>query len=185
MNRRQLYIDKEAVATLGLLQDGLLYPAVKLMNSAESKEVNQTKKYNGITYPFSFILAPSGQENENILTTIQENEILDLVCDDKICGEIKADEVFEIDKDDRIKTIYGTNSKDDEIILHLLAHLIVTTDKQSDGQSIQQVASESVGNVSVSYNANPLNNEDKFFSSTVYGQTFKLLISSNIGAYFV
>ena len=110
MANRQLHIDKEAVATLGLLQDGLLYPVTKLMNKKEADEVNQTKKYNGATYPFSFILAPSGRTNEKVLTSIKENEILDLVCDGEICGTIKTDEVFRISKDERVKTIYGTNN---------------------------------------------------------------------------
>jgi len=111
-NRRQLHIDKEAVATLGLLFDGLLYPAVKLMDEEESKIVNETKKYNNITYPFSFILAPNGKRNEEVLTTIKQNEILDFVCDGKICGKITTKEVFKIDKKQRIQTIYGTQSEE-------------------------------------------------------------------------
>ena len=107
---RQLHIDKEAVATLSLLQNGLLYPAIKLMGETESKEVDKTKKYNNITYPFSFILAPSGKRNENVLTTSKKNENLDLVCNGKICGKIQATEVFKINKQDRIQTIYGTQN---------------------------------------------------------------------------
>jgi len=108
MEIRQLYIDKEAVATLGLLQDGLLFPVTKLMDKQESKIVDETKKYNGITFPFSFILAPNGRRNEEILTTTKENEVLNLVCDNKICGQITTKEVFRIDKQQRIKTIFGT-----------------------------------------------------------------------------
>jgi sulfate adenylyltransferase len=110
MANRQLYIDKEAVATLGLLQDGLLYPATKLMDEKESNQVDKTQKYNNITYPFSFILAPSGKRNEKVLTTIKKNETLDLVCEGKVCGKIEANEVFKIDKKQRVQIIYGTQN---------------------------------------------------------------------------
>jgi sulfate adenylyltransferase len=108
MNRK-LYIDNEALATLGLMQDGLLYPVEKLMTKEESITVDTTKKYKNISFPVSFILAPNGKRNENILTSIKKNETLDLISDGKICGNIVASEVFEIDKDQRIKNIYGTN----------------------------------------------------------------------------
>jgi sulfate adenylyltransferase len=108
MNRK-LYIDSEAVATLGLMQDGLLYPVETLMNQAEAQEVDKTKKYKNSSFPVSFILAPSGNKNEKILTTIKENEKLDLINNGKVCGYIISNEVFKIDKDERIKYIYGTN----------------------------------------------------------------------------
>jgi len=110
MKHRQLYIDKEAVATLGLLQDGLLYPVTKLMNKQEAKIVDETKKYNNITFPFSFILAPNGKRNKEVLSTIKNNETLDLVCDNKICGKITSKEVFRINKQERIKIIFGTQN---------------------------------------------------------------------------
>ncbi len=80
---------------------------------------------------------------------------------------------------------YGSNACDDEIILNLLAHLVSINVTQSDGDQIRQVGSESVGSVSTSYVANPLDNNDKFFTSTIYGQTFKMLTDNNMGAYFV
>ncbi len=112
MAKRQLHIDKEAVATLRLLEDGLLYPAVKLMNEEESKEVDKTRKYNGITYPFSFILAPAGKTNEEVLKSISKDEQLDLVCDGEICGNITANGVFEINIIERIVLIYGTTNEE-------------------------------------------------------------------------
>ncbi|SQH72102.1 hypothetical protein [Helicobacter mustelae] len=38
---RQLYIDREAVSALGLLQEGLLYPVKSLMNKKETEEVKK------------------------------------------------------------------------------------------------------------------------------------------------
>jgi hypothetical protein len=80
---------------------------------------------------------------------------------------------------------YGSNNCDDEIILFLLAHLITIADTNPFGESIKQVGSESVGGVSTSYIANALDNNDKFFTSTLYGQQYKLLTSKNMGMYFV
>jgi len=110
MKNRQLYIDQEAVASLGLLQDGILKPVTHLMNQQEMEEVDATQHYKGSSFPISFILAPSGKINNQILQTIKPKEKLDLVCDGKICGYIIANEVFPIDKDQRIKLIYGTNN---------------------------------------------------------------------------
>ena len=80
---------------------------------------------------------------------------------------------------------YGSNDCDDEIILNLLAHLIQVNVNQDDGDSIKQIGSESVGSVSTSYVVAPLDNNDKFWTSTLYGQTYKMLLSKNMGAYFV
>jgi hypothetical protein len=80
---------------------------------------------------------------------------------------------------------YGTNSQDNEIILNLLAHLITVAESKSDGSNIQQVGSESVGSISSSYVSIPLDNNDKFFTSTIYGQTYMMLIRKNMGMHFV
>lgn len=81
--------------------------------------------------------------------------------------------------------VYGSSVCDDEIILYLLAHLITIADTFQSGESIQQIGSASVGSVSTSYIANPLDNNDKFFASTLYGQQYTLLTAKNMGMYFV
>jgi len=81
---------------------------------------------------------------------------------------------------------YGVNEKDNEIILNLLAHLITVSNNNSTGENVAPVSSKSVGGVNVSYAVNVGDNSDAFFSSTIYGQTFKLLTSIiNGGGYFV
>jgi sulfate adenylyltransferase len=110
MANRQLHIDQEALETLSLLKEGLLSPVNKLMNKKEAEEVDKNKTYKGTTFPFSLILAPSGNKNRKVLTSIEVGEVLDIICDGKKQGSIKADEVFKIDKDERIKLIYGTSN---------------------------------------------------------------------------
>ena len=103
-----LYIDKEALSTLAMARDGLLYPVTSLMNKKEAYEVDNTGLYKKYIFPFSFVLAPSGKRNKKVLESSKKNDRLELVCENKICGFIIVDEVFTISKDSRIQNIYGT-----------------------------------------------------------------------------
>jgi sulfate adenylyltransferase len=108
IRKNKLFIDNEAFITLSMMNEGLLYPVTHLMNSKENKEVNKTKTYNNMTFPFSFILAPAGKKNQIILKNLKQNEIVDLYVKHKKVGFIKTKEVFKIDKKERIKLIYGS-----------------------------------------------------------------------------
>jgi len=107
---KQLYIDKEAVATLAMARDGLLKPVTKLMNKQESEEVNETGRYKGELFPFSFILCPAGKRNSQVLKSAKKGEVLEFVCEEKVCGQIIVDEIFKINQDERVQKIYGTNN---------------------------------------------------------------------------
>lgn len=105
---RALYIDQEAVSALILLKSGMLNPVTRLMNEAQSKEVLSSGMFNGKTFPFPLILSPSGKVNETILTSAKKGEILDLISDNTVVGELCVDEVFQIDPKERLRQIYGT-----------------------------------------------------------------------------
>lgn len=105
---RALFIDQEAVSALILLKAGMLSPVTALMNEAQSKEVLSTGMFQGKTFPFPLILSPSGNVNETILTSAHKGEILDLVSDNKVVGELCVDEVYPIDPRERLRQIYGT-----------------------------------------------------------------------------
>ncbi len=106
---RALYIDNEAVSALSMLKDGLLKPATKLANEAKYYDILQRTDISGSTFPFPLILAPSGKRNESVLTSVQPNERLDLVCEGNTVGEITVDEVYAINKNERVMQIYGTD----------------------------------------------------------------------------
>ncbi len=106
---KALFIDTEALSTLALVQEGLLYPVTKLMGEAEAKEVDKTKTYKGVPFPFAFILAPYGKKNKETLKTIKNGEKVALICENKEVGWIEVDEVFKIDKQKRLINIYGSN----------------------------------------------------------------------------
>ena len=108
---KQLHIDAEALSTLALVQEGLLAPITKLMNQKEAKEVRETKMYKGVSFPFAFILTPSGKTNENVLKSLQKGDVVDLVTDGKIMGELIVDETFDISPKDRLRCIFGTADK--------------------------------------------------------------------------
>ena len=106
---KTLYIDKEAASALELVKDGLLLPVTKLMNEAESKEVLRTGLIDDKTFPFPFILAPSGKKNEEVIKSLEIGEEIVLLCDGVEYATLKVDEVFEIDPKERVKQIYGTD----------------------------------------------------------------------------
>ena len=106
---KSLYIDTEALSTLALVQAGLLSPLDKLMNEKEAKEVNETKIYKGVPFPFAFLLAPIGKRNTQTLKTLKQGDRVDLINYDKKVGELIVDETFSIDPEQRLYNIYGTN----------------------------------------------------------------------------
>lgn len=105
-SRSKIFIDKEAWITLSMVQAGLLNPIDKLMNKKEAEIANTQKKYKGKSVPFSFILAPAGKKNEEVLK--KKPKKIELYCDRKKVGEVDVEEIFEIDPLKRVKTIYGT-----------------------------------------------------------------------------
>ena len=106
---KSLYIDTEALSTLALVKAGLIAPVTKLMNQKEAKEVDRTKFYKGVPFPFAFILAPKGERNNKILKTLKQGEKVDLISGNKKVGELTVDETFDIDIQQRLTNIFGTS----------------------------------------------------------------------------
>jgi sulfate adenylyltransferase len=128
---RQIFLDKEALATLSLMKEGILHPIDKLMNRAEAHEVERTGYYKGIPFPFPFIIAPFGDKNAKVLTSATKGERLDFVVEGEIKGYIIVDEVFEVDKKRRITQIFGRydeNDPDTKMFLGRLGDYAVTGD---------------------------------------------------------
>jgi len=106
---KTIYIDTEALSTLALVQEGLLSPVTSLMNRETADRVNIDKNFKGVSFPFSFILAPSGEENQKVIKSIKPNEVVTFISNNKEVGEIEVDDVFEIDPIERLSQIYGTS----------------------------------------------------------------------------
>lgn len=106
---KSLYIDTEALSTLALVKAGLIKPVDKLMNAEEAREVDKTKFYKGVPFPFAFVLAPKGERNHKVLKTLQHGETVNLITNGKKVGELTVDDTFPIDIEQRLTKIYGTS----------------------------------------------------------------------------
>ena len=106
---KSLYIDTEALSTLALVKSGLISPVEKLMNKEEAKQVDETKLYKGVPFPFSIILAPEGRKNHQTLLALEKGEKVSLINEGKEVGELIVEETFEVDPLQRLQNIYGTS----------------------------------------------------------------------------
>lgn len=106
---KTLHIDTEALSTLALVQEGLQSPVTGLMSKKEAKEVDKTKFYKGIPFPFAFTLAPNGKKNHQVLSSVKKGEKIDLISNRKKVGELVVSETFAVDPLKRLKSIYGTS----------------------------------------------------------------------------
>ena len=106
---KTLFIDKEAASVLELVSESLLAPVTKLMNEKESQEVLRTGLIDGQSFPFPFILAPSGKKNEEVIQSLQPNEQISIICNGKEFATLKVEETFRINPKERVKHIYGTD----------------------------------------------------------------------------
>jgi len=122
-SRKSLYIDTEALSTLALVKAGLISPVEGLMGEQEAREVDNTKMYKGVPFPFSFILAPTGEKNRQTLQTLKRGEKVDLINEGKKVGELIVDETFKIDPKQRLYNIYGTYDQSHPGVKNTLARL--------------------------------------------------------------
>ncbi|MDP2893321.1 MAG: sulfate adenylyltransferase [Sulfurimonas sp.] len=106
---KTLLIDKEAASALELLKDGLLSPVESLMNEEQSRSVLQTGLIDGKSFPFPFILAPSGKVNAEVLSSLEKGEEITILFEKEPFATLIVDEVFHIDPNHRIRQIYGTD----------------------------------------------------------------------------
>jgi sulfate adenylyltransferase len=165
---RHLFIDEEALSALDTLKSGLLHPITALMNEEETKSVIQTKMFKGVSFPFPFILAPSGKRNLEVLKTAQKGEVLDLLIQREKVGTLVVEEVYSIDPQERIKHIFKTsnpNIKEVSTTLNRLGTLAISgpyslmIEKYSKRQYKVIEAKKKVGakhTTAIMLNANPL-----------------------------
>jgi sulfate adenylyltransferase len=151
---KQLFIDKEALATLALAKEGILGKVNKLMNKTEAVEVNETGFYHGSPMPFSFIMAPNGRRNQEIIAGAKQGEVLDLIVGREKRGEVYVEDAFEIDKVKRITNIFGTYDPSDpetQILLKRLGKLAISGEFSLDFNEVKhskeriQAAKEAIG----------------------------------------
>ncbi|HHH72873.1 MAG TPA: sulfate adenylyltransferase [Sulfuricurvum sp.] len=104
-----LVLDQEALSALSILSAGILSPVTELMDEAQYNDVLATGRFQDATFPFPFILAPAGKQNEAVLSNTEKGDTLDLIVNGKRIGELKTAGVYEIDPNERVRHIYGTD----------------------------------------------------------------------------
>ncbi|NLM99725.1 MAG: sulfate adenylyltransferase [Campylobacteraceae bacterium] len=145
---RELHIDKEALSTLALAKEGILGKVNKLMNKAEAQKVNESGFYKGSPMPFSFIMAPSGKRNQEIILSAKAGETLDLVVGKEKKGELFFEDAFEIDKERRVRNILGTYDPSDpetKVLLKRLGDYAVSGEFELDFNDVKN-AKEKINN---------------------------------------
>ncbi len=166
---KTLFIDTEALSTLALVQEGLLHPVKKLMNKREAESVDKSKSYMGVPFPFSFILAPNGEKNMQVLQSAVKEETLNLICDGNPVGELIVEETFEIDTQERLRCIYGTTDTSHPGVKNTLMRMgsiavsgeyhveypLIADNKKRIKSMIQKTGANKVSSMVLS--ANPLN----------------------------
>ena len=105
---KALFIDTEALSTLALVQEGLLSPVDALMDKETAQKVDKEKHYKGVPFPFSFILAPTGKRNSEVIKSLKIGETVDLISQNRLVGELKVEDIFTVDPHERLLNIYGT-----------------------------------------------------------------------------
>jgi len=166
---KQLYIDAEALSTMALVQEGLISPVTKLMSREEAIEVRETRMYKGVSFPFPFLLAPSGETNRAILKDLKKGDVVDLIHEKKLVGELTVDETFEIDPDERLVCIYGTSDTSHPGVKNTMKRLgniavvgeynvsypLISGQKKAMAEKIKNLGAKNVSALMLA--ANPLN----------------------------
>jgi len=106
---KTIYIDKEAGSALELVKDKVFYPLVSLMGKETSRKVLKTGLIKDKSFPFPFILAPTGKKNQEVISSLNLGETVTILCEGEEFATLVVDEIFEIDPQERIKDIYGTD----------------------------------------------------------------------------
>jgi sulfate adenylyltransferase len=166
---KTIYIDAEALSTLALIQAGMLTPVTGLMSQEEAKEVDRTRQFKGIPFPFSLLFAPNGKRNIATIKTLEIGETIDLISQNDKVGEMVIEEVFEIDQKERLLNIYGTSDSTHPGVkntMKRLGHLSLYGEYQVEypliqdtlnriGQTVQRTGARTISSMMMA--ANPLN----------------------------
>ena len=168
-NNKSIYIDAEALSTLALIQAGMLAPVTGLMSQEEAEAVDRTRTYEGIPFPFSLLFAPNGKRNLATITSLKMGETVDLISQGGKVGEMVVEEVFEIDRKQRLINIYGTDDPSHPGVKNTIKRLgnlslygtyhveypLIQNTLHRIGQAIQRTGAEKISSMMLA--ANPLN----------------------------
>ena len=133
---RQLFIDKEALATLSLIKEKILAPVDRFMNKKEVENIDKIGMYKDFYFPLPLTFAPNGKRNQEVIKSAKKDEILDLYCNDEKRGHFKVDEVFRIDQNDNI---YGFFNQTNDYITGKIGDFAISGDFEVEYDDIKNI----------------------------------------------
>lgn len=116
---KQLFVDRETILTLSLIKEKIFGEINWLMDNEEAKIVREKKHYNKIPLPLPFIFSPGGKRNQAVLQKANKNELLDIVSNGKLYGNIKVEKIFANDPKQRVVDIFGSYDSQNPKMLNL------------------------------------------------------------------
>ncbi|MBR8464546.1 sulfate adenylyltransferase [Campylobacter sp. faydin G-24] len=106
---KQIFINKEAYGTLELIKNQLLSNFNSFMDYDQIKSVNESGYFDGEPMPYSFGFAPFGDINQQLIKTLKNGDIVDIVLKDRVVGEIRVKDTFRLDTQTRKNNIFLAN----------------------------------------------------------------------------
>lgn len=88
-------INKNELQLLSLIKEGMLGSCTYLMDKKEKDEIIKTSKFKNEIFPYPISFAP--KNNDENIKKIKNNELIDLICNGKIVGNINVKNKFEND----------------------------------------------------------------------------------------
>lgn len=116
---KQLFVDRETILTLSLIKAKIFGEVNWLMDDKESESVRQNRHYNNNPLPLPFIFSPGGKRNQAVLQKAKKDDLLEIISDGKICGNIKVDKIFANDPKQRVVDIFGSYDSQNIKMLNL------------------------------------------------------------------
>lgn len=104
-----ILINDEAYGGFELIQNQVFSKFNLLMNAKQANQVHETGLLNGEKIEYSYVFAPFGKRNQEVIKNTTKGDKIELLKDGKVVGHIIADEIFKFDEKKKLKNIFHAN----------------------------------------------------------------------------
>lgn len=108
-----IMVDLEAVITLEMIATGVLSPNVGFMNEIDYESVlSNGRLENGLVWPVPLSFAPTGERNQEIVSSLSVGDEVTLANESKDpVAILKIEDIFTYDKENRASHLFGTTDR--------------------------------------------------------------------------
>lgn len=108
-----IMVDLEAVITLEMIATGVLSPNVGFMNEIDYESVlSNGRLENGLVWPVPLSFAPTGERNQEIVSSLSVGDEVTLANESKDpVAILKIEDIFIYDKENRASHLFGTTDR--------------------------------------------------------------------------